>query len=67
MGKLDRDMLFYLLSRGIDPDTAESLLKWAFISDVLAKLPAGLRQQIELALLERLPGAIAAGQPEGAA
>lgn len=59
VGKLDRDMLFYLLSRGIDPMTAESLLKWAFISDVLTKLPMGLREQIELALLDRLPGAIA--------
>lgn len=66
VGKLDRDMLFYLLSRGIDPETAESLLKWAFISDVLSKLPAGLRRQIELALLKRLPGAIAAGPLEGA-
>lgn len=66
VGKLDRDMLFYLLSRGLDPETAESLLKWAFISDVLSKLPRGLRQQIERALLERLPGAIAAGGPEGA-
>lgn len=59
VGKLDRDMLFYLLSRGIDPITAESLLKWAFVSDVLSKLQTGLREQIELALLDRLPGAIA--------
>jgi len=60
VGKLDRDMMFYLLSRGIDPQTAESLLKWAFISDVLAKLPGSLRREMELALLDRLPGAIAA-------
>jgi Fe-S cluster assembly protein SufD len=59
VGKLDRDMLFYLLSRGIEPQTAESLLKWAFVSDVLAKAPSALRSQIELALLDRLPGAIA--------
>lgn len=60
VGKLDRDMMFYLLSRGIDPKTAESLLKWAFVSDVLAKLPLALRREMELALLDRLPGAIAA-------
>ncbi len=37
-GKLDEDMLFYLLSRGIDRDTANALLKWAFIADLAAKI-----------------------------
>ena len=61
VGKLDADMLFYLLSRGIDPGTAESLLKWAFVSDVLTHLPsAELRHQIEASLVRQLPGAIAA-------
>ena len=61
VGKLDGDMLFYLLSRGIDPDTAESLLKWAFVSDVLTHLPsAELRHQIEASLVRQLPGAMAA-------
>jgi len=61
VGKLDADMLFYLLSRGIDPATAESLLKWAFVSDVLARLPcAALRAQLEAALERQLPGAAAA-------
>jgi len=55
VGKLDDNMLFYLLSRGLDRDTAQRLLKWAFLGDVIAKitLPA-LRQQIEA----RLPGAL---------
>ena len=61
VGKLDGDMLFYLLSRGIDPDTAKSLLKWAFVSDVLTHLPsAELRHQIEASLVRLLPGAMAA-------
>lgn len=61
VGKLDGDMLFYLLSRGIEPGTAESLLKWAFVSDVLTHLPsAELRHQIEASLVRQLPGAIAA-------
>jgi len=61
VGKLDGDMLFYLLSRGIDPETAESLLKWAFISDVLTHLPSSdLRHHIEASLIRQLPGAIAA-------
>ncbi|MFM8480364.1 MAG: SufB/SufD family protein [Gammaproteobacteria bacterium] len=58
VGKLDPDMLFYLLSRGIPPATAESLLKWAFVSDVLAKLPSSdLRSQVAAALERQLPGA----------
>lgn len=55
VGKLDDNMLFYLLSRGLDRDAAQRLLKWAFLGDVLAKitLPA-LRREIEA----RLPGAL---------
>lgn len=55
VGKLDDDMLFYLLARGLDRDAAQRLLKWAFLGDVLAKitLPA-LRREIEA----RLPGAL---------
>jgi len=61
VGKLDPDMLFYLLSRGIDPESAESLLKWAFVSDVLARLPCPtLRAQVEATLERQLPGAAAA-------
>ena len=60
VGKLDPNMLFYLLSRGIPPAAAESLLKWAFISDVLAHLPSpALRTQVEAALERQLPGAAA--------
>jgi Fe-S cluster assembly protein SufD len=52
-GKLDDNMLFYLLSRGLDRDTAQRLLKWAFLEDVISqvRLPP-LRRQIE----ERLAG-----------
>ncbi len=47
-GQLDDNLLFYLLSRGIDPATARSLLKWAFLEDVLAGItPPALRQQAE--------------------
>lgn len=61
VGKLDADMLFYLLSRGIDTASAEALLKWAFVSDVLTHLPsADLRHHIEASLVRQLPGAIAA-------
>ncbi len=33
--QLDENLLFYLLSRGIDRGTARALLKWAFLGDVL--------------------------------
>ena len=50
-GKLDDNMLFYLLSRGIDPETAQRLLKWAFLEDVVAKIEVPeLRRQIERSL-----------------
>ena len=47
-GKLDDDMLFYLLSRGLSPEVAQRLLKWAFLEDVVSKIAiADLRRQIE--------------------
>lgn len=50
-GKLDDNMLFYLLSRGIDRDTAQQLLKWAFLEDVVSKITLPeLRKNIEASL-----------------
>ncbi|MGH8294303.1 MAG: Fe-S cluster assembly protein SufD [Steroidobacteraceae bacterium] len=47
-GKLDEDMLFYLLSRGLSPEAAQRLLKWAFLEDVVSKIELPeLRRQIE--------------------
>jgi len=54
-GKLDENMLFYLLSRGIEPETAQQLLKWAFLEDVVAKIAIPeLRRHIELSLAGQL-------------
>ena len=54
-GKLDENMLFYLLSRGLDRDSAQRLLKWAFLEDVIAQVAlAPLRRQIEARLIGRL-------------
>lgn len=62
VGMLDADMRFYLLSRGISPEAAEALLRWAFVSDVISRvsIPA-LRAGIERRLAGKLPGAAAAG------
>jgi Fe-S cluster assembly protein SufD len=47
-GKLDEQMLFYLLSRGIDRRTAQTLLQWAFIEDAVSRVDcAALRTDIE--------------------
>lgn len=47
-GKLDEQMLFYLLSRGLDRAQAQALLQWAFIEDAVSQVQlAPLRQEIE--------------------
>jgi Fe-S cluster assembly protein SufD len=59
-GKLDENMLFYMLTRGLDRDTAQRLLKWAFLEDVVAKIEVPeLRRQIEQSLAEQLKEAAA--------
>jgi Fe-S cluster assembly protein SufD len=55
-GRLDPDMLFYMLSRGLDRDTAQSLLVYAFLADVLTGMSvASARSAIESALIAQLP------------
>src|SRR6476646_4240492 len=54
-GKLDDNMLFYLLSRGLTRETAQRLLKWAFLEDVVARIEVPeLRRQIEQSLAGQL-------------
>jgi Fe-S cluster assembly protein SufD len=55
-GRLDPDMLFYMLSRGLDRDTAQSLLVYAFLADVLTGMSVTeARAAIENALISQLP------------
>jgi Fe-S cluster assembly protein SufD len=59
-GKLDENMLFYLLSRGLDRETAQRLLKWAFLEDVVSRIDVPeLRKQIELSLAGQMKEAAA--------
>lgn len=62
-GRLDESLLFYLLSRGLDPHQARALLKWAFLGDVLRciGLPE-LRAQAERAAAGQLTDAAALGE-----
>jgi Fe-S cluster assembly protein SufD len=58
-GRLDENLLFYLLARGIDRPTARGLLKWAFLSDVLREigLPAlrAAAEQLAAVQLQDVP------------
>jgi Fe-S cluster assembly protein SufD len=57
-GQLDTAALFYLRSRGIDEDTAKSLLTFAFADTVLARMGlASLRRHAEQLVVGRLPDA----------
>ncbi len=58
VGQLDEDALFYLLSRGIDRDTAKGLLIFAFAADVIARIGIdAVRQRLEQVVIGRLPDA----------
>ena len=55
-GRLDPEMLFYLLSRGLDRNTAQSLLVFAFLADVLTGMSVpSARNSIENALINQMP------------
>jgi Fe-S cluster assembly protein SufD len=60
-GQLDENLLFYLLSRGLDDAAARSLLKWAFLGEALGAIdPPALRRAAGLAAAARLSDAPAA-------
>ena len=55
VGAMDENSLFYLRSRGIDVDSARSLLTFAFVNEVLAEIPMDpLRDFLESDLARRL-------------
>jgi Fe-S cluster assembly protein SufD len=57
-GRLDEDLLFYLLARGIDEPGARSLLKWAFLGEALGAIdPPALRRAAGFAAAARLSDA----------
>jgi len=61
-GALDENLMFYLLARGIDRDSARALLKWAFLGDVLRaiELPE-VRRAAEHGAAGQLPDVMAVG------
>ncbi|MDE3208310.1 MAG: Fe-S cluster assembly protein SufD [Pseudomonadota bacterium] len=58
VGQLDETALFYLISRGLDPDEARALLKQAFAKTILDSIPnPALKDKISRLIQEKL------GQP----
>ena len=57
-GQLDENMLFYMLSRGLDPQAARAVLIHAFLSDLLARIGfEPLRLELEQRITRGLPQA----------
>lgn len=55
VGRLDEEGMFYLQSRGINEDTARSLLVHAFAIDILEHIkPVALRNYVDNLIFERL-------------
>lgn len=58
VGQLDPDELFYLQSRGLDPEDARNLLTYGFAADLLARIPvASLRRSLRHLVLARTQAA----------
>ena len=56
VGQLDDDSMFYLRSRGIDADSARSLLIYGFANDIIGRVEVPeMRTRIEHLVLDRLP------------
>lgn len=56
VGQLDDDSLFYLRSRGVDMDSARSLLLYGFANDIIRRVDVpDMRARIEHLVLDRLP------------
>lgn len=61
IGRLDERALFYMKSRGIRAELAQTLLTYAFAAEVLERIELDpLREQLEAAVLRRVAGQVAA-------
>jgi len=66
VGQLDKNALFYLLSRGIGQEVARKLLTYAFAEVVAARMPLeAVRRRLEQCLAGALPDAQMIRQPAG--
>ena len=66
IGQLDEAALFYLRSRGLDTQTARTVLTFSFLNSVLGKMTdAGLRNIAANKIRDRMPGGERLGDIEG--
>lgn len=57
-GQIDEDMIFYLRSRGIDPETARAMMIFAFAAETFERIDLEpIEQLLKQDLLKRLPQA----------
>ena len=55
-GNIDEDTVFYMRSRGIDPETASKLLIYGFVSEIIETVKTEhLRNYLEKSFLKSLP------------
>jgi Fe-S cluster assembly protein SufD len=55
VGQLEEEELFYLSTRGINPERARALLTYGFAEDVISKIKLkSVREQLDKAVLEKL-------------
>ncbi len=54
VGRMDDEKLFYLISRGLKPETARQMLAQAFVADVLMKIPTPLLRDFALKRVQRM-------------
>ncbi|MFM8331045.1 MAG: Fe-S cluster assembly protein SufD [Candidatus Methylumidiphilus sp.] len=56
IGQLDPESVFYLVSRGVDPETARNMLTFAFANEMVEKIGLqSLRERVQGHLLDRFP------------
>lgn len=61
-GRLDDEAVFFLRARGIDQTAARTLLTYAFANEIVERLAEpSLREQLEVAVREKLDSIVAAG------
>jgi len=66
IGRLDADALFYLRTRGIEPNKARAMLVAGFIGEITDAIgPETLRSQLEAATAARLSSGWLVGERDG--
>jgi Fe-S cluster assembly protein SufD len=64
VGQIDQEELFYLQTRGINPDLGRNLLTYGFAEEVIGKISvASIRKQLDEAVLHELYSQLDTAKP----